>query len=126
MSYVLIHETIFVTSIVHAIYCFSHGMPFQMPFNLELFVNTNKSRGFGLLCCCELMVGLTYALTVASITSYFVCCCLYIEAICNHFKSLINAIKRDVELLNGGNKKLRLKIKTKYLRAIELHINILE
>lgn len=125
-SYVFVHGTVFITSLTYAIYCFVTEKPFQMSYYLELFIDTDKPWGFGLLCFFQFTTTLTYALTVVSITAYFVCCCFYIGAICDHFKFLIHSIEKDVELFQSGNRILLSKTKMKYIRATQLHIKIFE
>lgn len=110
MSYILIHETVFRTFIVRAIYCFAIGAPFQLPLNMELFVDINKPFGFGLMSCCQFMTALCYALAVIPITAYFVCCSLYITAIWEYFKTLIELIGKDVKLLQDESQELRSQI----------------
>ena len=66
---------------------------------------------------------------MVSVSSYFVCCCLYIETICDNFAAIIVSIQKLIErnqIENNKRKILENQIKIKYqIRdAVELHVNI--
>lgn len=42
-------------------------------------------------------IGFVYVSAIASITSYFACCCLYMGAICGHFEHLFESIADAVQ-----------------------------
>lgn len=76
-------------------------------------------------------MGMTYTACTTSITSYFVGCCLYIRAACDHFDVSIRSTGDDVELLQNETNLMKhpqmiRMLKEKLSHAIEIHVKIFE
>lgn len=72
-----------------------------------------------------------YAAIMVSTSSYFVCSCLYIDTICDHFEILIHSIENDVEESLKENKpplsrKIGQRVKNIVIEAINIHVKALE
>lgn len=68
---------------------------------------------------------------MTSMTSYFVSCCFYVRAICEHFDFVIKSIEKDVELNRDEKnvfeyKQRELKIEEDFCKAINIHIKVNE
>lgn len=79
----------------------------------------------------EFSIGLSYALSVVPIISYFVCCCLYIDTIREHFIKIIGLLERDVIKWQRAKNQLiyqniHQQIKWKLYNAIDIHGKIFE
>lgn len=66
-------------------------------FNFAVPINTKSIWVWYLLLFAQCSVDLSYVLSMVAITSYFVCCCFYIWAICDHFDYVIHSIDGTVE-----------------------------
>lgn len=67
---------------------------------------------------------------MVSITSYFISCCIYIDALCKHFKSIADSV--DIldaygnDGFSNGNRQYRAQIKEKFSQLVEIHVKIFE
>lgn len=110
-----------------------------LPYHTVVPFDTHNNWGWILLWFIQFNMGISYALSMVSIISYFVCCCFYIGAICEHFKFLICSIETDVTNKKAENKgkikkiseqseetKKLLSDKQKINKAVELHMTLFE
>lgn len=89
----------------------------------------------------EICMGVTYSLTIVYITSYFVACCFYINAMCEHFDFLMCSIGKNTEKDNISNgsetqhegvnrRRERIQMNYQYIKpfteVIKCHVNIFE
>lgn len=133
--FVLVHPSAVVPTVIYSVICIANGTfdvsKFFLPFHMAIPFDTTKMFGFYALCAFQYNLGLVYIFCMISTTSYFVCCCLYVEAICNQFNCLIQSFgrtflrcqkkKNDEEFHALWNKAIN-EIKS----AVELHVGILE
>lgn len=68
-----------------------------LPFTLWVPFNTERLLWWYLLLFIQFSMGMAYSMSQVTITAYFVCCCNYITAICEHFNFLMKSIRADVE-----------------------------
>lgn len=127
--------SMFSASVLYSVYCIFSGnhdtstwiLPYKanVPFDMDtihrwyivLFVQANMS--------------FSYFLVMIMISSCFVCCCFYIEALGEHFEFIINSLKGDVEPnRTGGNAALHQKkyqkIKETLSQAVYMQIKAVE
>lgn len=134
--YIGFHVNAFLIAIIEAAFdiCFGNvnTSNWDTPFNVVVPFSTNSIWGWFLRWFFELSASFAYVITAASITSYFVSFCLYIDAICNHFNLLINSTPRIKESIKGTKisqkqqVKMRRKIFKQIHRAIKLHNELFE
>lgn len=79
----------------------------------------------------ETNIGVTYALIMITISSFFVCCCFYIAGIGEHFDSLMISLNEIIELIRIEKnpqqiQKKYLEMKRKLAHAIDIHVIIFE
>lgn len=134
-SYVLVHEQVFVASLIYSFYCIFAGdlntSKWPHIFNLVLPFDSTTLFGWYLMWFFQMNVSLAYTLSTVSTTSYFVCCCYYITTICDHFQLLIASIKETLcdnhdKNATTTNKKYFLQFKQQIDEAIELHVKLFE
>lgn len=117
--YIYIDQCIVIASLFFSIYCIYIGnldtSTWVLAFNICLPFNTLNLFGWYLKWIINLAMSISYALSLTSITSYFVCCCIYIHAICKHFNLLNNLIGRNDE-----------SIQKNYQQAIDVHVTVFE
>lgn len=76
-------------------------------------------------------ISICYVSCTITITTYFVCCCIYIGAICEHFRFVYDGAMENVEQ-NRNEKnsqeyeRKRLLINEQMNKAAEIHAKILE
>lgn len=73
-------------------------------------------------------ISLAYAIATSLTSSYFVCCCLYIIAICDHFNLLVHSIQPNIasNRPNSTGTRTHLETEAKFKRVIEVHAEIIE
>lgn len=135
LSYIIIHQSMFIFSLCHSIYCLSVGnydtSTWQLAFKLAVPFSTEKVWKWYILYILQQSFGTAYALSLVPIPIYFFCCCFYIGAICDHFDFLINSIKRKAkELHEEENPFIRPKItndiRKLFAETVVIHNKILE
>lgn len=132
--YLMIHQAIFVKLYIYSIYCIAFGnfdTSTPLPVVMSVPFNAQTIWGWHLKCFLEFFMALTYAITLVSLTSYFVCCCLYIGAICNHFEFLMHSIRDDVHRNHAEKNlpkqhKLNRQTQANLVQAIQLHVKLIE
>lgn len=104
--YIPIHQSIVIASFFNSIHCICIGnldtSTWDLAFNIVVPFDTQNLFGWYLKWFIQLSMSVSYALSVTSITSYFICCCLYIHAICKHLNLLNNLIQENNESIHGN------------------------
>lgn len=134
-SYPLCHQSTFVAAFSFSIYCIATGnldtTTWPLPLNLVMPFDTKPIWGWYLFWFIQFCMSLSYITCMVAVTTYFICCCYYIDAICNHFNYLVQSIEEYVDQ-NKENRKARMsklannKIKLQSHELIKLHMKILE
>lgn len=133
--YILWNETSFVASLFYSFYCVWCGnydtSTWPLPFNILVPFDTTSLWGWYLLWFVQFSMGLSYTGCLTAITSYFMSCCLYICAICDHFDFLCDSIMNDVDRnrIEKDQQKYRVRhqqIEEKIGRMIKVHDKIYE
>lgn len=133
-SYVILPASGFIIVFMHAVGCIAFGIYDTSLWHLIMFTTQPFSSthvyGWFATWLLQLSMTLAYGACMISITSYFMSCCFYIDAMCKHFQLLLNAVKQSVETKvsqNIGMSNTKCWDNTKLLcKAIECHIKILE
>lgn len=104
---------------------------YYLPFRFAVPWNTKPYFGWFMLWFYNLNAGIVYAAVIASVTAYFVCCCFYINGICDHFDLLIYSLEEDLERNQFENdpikyQKLCRKVKETLCKAIDSQVKALE
>lgn len=68
-----------------------------LAFSMSVPFSTSVYWGWYLLYCVQFSISTAYITTMVLITSYFLSCCFYINAICQHFDHLIHLADIQVE-----------------------------
>lgn len=134
--YIFAQNSIYILSIANVVYNVYIGnydtstwfIPFQcreQPFDIQ-----SVSAWFFLLFI-EFSIALTYALGVSVPIFYFIFCCLYIFAMCDHFALIMNFIQIDVQAnINEKNQRkyqIRYaKCKKNFAKLVDVHNKIFE
>lgn len=122
--YVLLHQSIVMACLFYSIYCITVGnldtSTWVIAFNIVVPFDTQSLFGWYLQWLIQLSMSISYVLSVVSVTSYFVCCCFYIQTICDHFDMLVKSIEqKDGEIGERTQEK-------KIIEAIEIHVKVFE
>lgn len=128
--FIALNQGVFIAIFFFSIFCllteefdiFAIALPikFAVPFEI-----TTIPRWYALWLI-EFNIGLAYGFSVVSGTSYFVCCCFYIGAICDHYKLIIQSRIKYIgspSSEKNNAKKLQEKIKKLLSQAIDIHVN---
>lgn len=124
-AFVLLVQSVFVIALFHSVYCICVGnfdtstyflpMKFAPPFNIDSLFGWYPFLAF------QFVSSLTYFCGTVVATGYFVCCCFYVGALCDHFDYLIETF--DAELRENPNSLNARKI---LINAIDHHNKIHE
>lgn len=133
--YILFHMQVFVAAFLYSMYCIYRGnfdtSIWPLPFNYAVPFDETTVWGWYLMWFIQTNSAISYVSGVLSTTSYFMACCLYIDAICNHFELLVYSIDKATQQylteMNQTRKlKLRRKIKESFIDTVKQHVEILE
>lgn len=100
-------------------------------FDLALPFDTVVLWGWYLKWFILTVMDISYVLGMVSATTYFLCCCLYIQAMCDYYDFLINSVQqiftqgkstRDNQISNQSYRKMM----TTAHKAVEAHVDIFE
>lgn len=131
--YIYMDQIMFVVSICLSIYSILLGnidtASWDLPYRLSVPFSTKSIWGWLLMWFCQSNLAMSYSLAMVSVTSHFVCCCLYTNAICDHFNYLINLLNEEIDLNRTEKYPKKYKkrcqiIKKTFSVAVELHNNI--
>ena len=135
ISYLVPQHLIFVIAVIQCIFDIIRGhydtSEWTLPIHISVPFNTDNVLGWFMLLLVQINITAAYALTITSITSYFVCCCFYLDAICCHFDMLINTVKQgvesnQVEKVYYKYRKREQQIRKNLHNAIEIHNDVYE
>lgn len=131
--YLLSELTVYSICLINSIYCICIGnmdtSTWTTTYNLVIPFNENSAIWkWYLMWFTRFNMGMTYTACTTSITSYFVACCIYICAMCDHFGVMMRSTSEDVKQLHDeeGPKRVKLmrKFKEKLSQSIEIHVKI--
>lgn len=119
----------FMANLIAPILCIFGGdcdtTQWNLSFNMAIPFDQTVTWGWILKWFIEFSMGFSYSTSIITITAYFVCCCFYIETLCNHFGSLITSTGNLVESMHNSNVNLH-KLKKQFNEAIRFHFEIFE
>lgn len=102
--------TLYLLSLIHSWVSMWNGnyetSTWFVPYKLVVPFDTSSIFGWYMLWLIQIYAGYTYVLSISAVISYFVSCCFYIEACCEHLFLVLKALNTD--LLNDVNGKNRL------------------
>lgn len=133
--YVFFNQTAYMMVLISPIYSIAIGNinPSNWKLMYDLILPFDKSQLFGWFVhyFAQFNVGLTYSLILVSVTSYFVCCCFYIDSTCEHFDILINSIRNSIQFNDTEDETMKVsanwrKVKQQLSEAVNLHVDIFE
>lgn len=130
-SYIFCHQSTFGAALFYSFYLIYFGNvdTWLLPFTMVVPFNTTTFGGWYAFWFIQFSISLSYISCMVAISSYFVSCCFYIEAICDHFGSIVNSIHQNVEQnkIEKDKKKIfanQTRIKQQIRDAVDLHVNI--
>lgn len=133
ISYIIMLLFVFMALFILSIYFIFMGTfnpsALLLPYYMSVPFDTKTISGWYLLWFIQCMMSSTYAVCVLSTTSYFVCTCIYICTICEHFDLLFASLERDIEQIQDQNSNfigLRHKALKCLHHAIEIHVKVYE
>lgn len=98
--FIFLNQNIFNAPFVISIYFVIIGnfdtSTWILPLHMVVPFSTDSLFGWYLLWWIQWSMGIFYGLCTVVITAFFVCCCFYIEAICEHFDFIIQSMNADV------------------------------
>lgn len=125
----------FVAAAFYSIYCILTGnldtTTWILPYKLSVPFDTRTIHGWYCLWFIQTNVGISYSVVMVTISTYFACCCFYIDGICEHFDYLIHSINQHMES-NGEMenasliRKMILNMKITLSEAVIVHNKIFE
>lgn len=104
--FVLLQQTSFINALLFSIYCICIGnfdtSTYYLPLRLALPFSIDSMLRWYLFLMLQVSIGFAYVFCAIPVISFFVCCCFYLDAICDHFDYLIALV--DAEFGKGGMK----------------------
>lgn len=103
-KFIVIHQFTYVATFIYSLVCVFVGnidtRTWPLLFNFSLPFDPTSIFGWYLLWFIQCHVDLSYALSMISATTYFICCCFYIHAICDDFNFVVDSVVENVERNN--------------------------
>lgn len=133
--YHYMHQTMFVPHLFYAIYNVSVNnydvSTWTLPFNIVVPFNDRAFSGWCLKWFIQFHMALCYAICLVSTTSYFLCCCMYISAICDHFDVLMGSVQEQVDRYRETSlpleqSKITQNLKDNLIKAVQIHVKSFE
>lgn len=123
------NQQLFIASFLNAIYNISIGnfetSTWILPFTMSVPFKTEEIWKWFILLSIELQIGIVYSTSITSAVCYFLCCCLYITAICDHFNLIMHSIMEEFAQpqQNENPKKYQNRYQQiqKFSKAVEIH-----
>lgn len=135
-GYPILQQTMYVSAIYVSISSILAGeydtSAWSLPMQMSVPFDTTVISGWYLLWFIQLNESLTYAFCMITTTFYFVCCCFYINTLCDHLELSFRTIEQEIsENRNDNNSNIHRRkftyiIEEKLFNAIKLHVEILE
>lgn len=136
LTWVVLDHTMTFASLFYSFYYISIGnvdsSQWILPFDLLIPFGTKSSLfGWYSLWIFCLLINISYCVCISLPMAHFVCGCLYIDGICDHFNLSIESLQQRIRLNRITKKPLKYSdmsrdIKQKLCDAIELHSKIFE
>lgn len=135
VKFIFFNQQMYAAAMIFSIYCIIEGnfdiSTWVLPFKCWAPFNTETVFGYYVMWMIQFSMGLAYSSSQVTITAYFVCCCYYIVAICDHFKFLIKSFNVEVETnLEEKNplvyQKKNREIQEKITEAIDVNVKAYE
>lgn len=127
--FIALNQSVFVAIFFFSIYCLFSGefdiTAIDLPIKFAVPFETNNTMAWYTLWLIESNIGISYGVSVVAGTSYFVCCCIYIGTICDHFCKIQSKIKfiESPTRTRGNFQKLHRETKKLLVQAIDIHVN---
>lgn len=135
LTWVVLNHTMTFASLLNSIYFIAIGnydsSNWILPFDLVVPFGTEHILGWYLLWTFNLMIDFAYCVCVSSPISHFLCYCLYIRGICDHFDSSMESVQRDTKSSRTEKNPLKYRevakrIKEELCKAIEVQVKLFE
>lgn len=129
------HTSLFPIVLTYALMCIALGNYDTSNWHLAFYVVVPFDQtcvwGWFLTWLMEFFMAFSYAICITTVTSFFVSCCYYMYAMCDHIDVLINSITRAVDLMQkevepGKIRKIRQQIEIQLCNVIRFQIKIYE
>lgn len=125
--FIISNQAVYLATLIYSIYSICVGNTDPSTWSLPFLVAfpTNTPWRWYLALFFETNIGFAYSLAMVATTSFFVCGCLYICAICDHCCFLIKSIDADNEyiILGRENPAQLIQIITeKSIESIKMHV----
>lgn len=133
--FLLMDQMMTIASIFYSFYCIAVGnsdtSTWLLPFQFAVPFNPSIIWKWYILWIYNLLANLAYAGIITSVSSYFVCCCLYIQGICHHFDLLIDSIQNDVQQNQIETTAIRYRQRSRQIwmkccKLIDIHVNAVQ
>lgn len=133
--YVHCEQFIYLSALVKSIISICVGdfdtSAWNLPYSLVVPFDKTKLWSWYLLWFIQCNMGFSYTSSMVPVTSYFVCCCVYVFGICEHFELLIKSTWSDAEEYNDEKNPLKRNILHRKLQktlreSIAAHVNLYE
>lgn len=99
--YVVLNNLIDFASLFVSFYSIAIGnfdiATWFLPFDFTVPFDTENLLGWYLLWTYNVLCNMAYTTCLSSTSSYFVCCCLYLGGLCDHFDLFIQEVHHEVQ-----------------------------
>lgn len=119
---------VFGLAIVNAIFNLIHGNhhpeTWYLPYRIVLPFDITTFPGYICILLTQMLTGYTYIFTMSAVVTYFMACCIFIEACVEHFKEKIQVL--NDKIINIKSKVDFEMAHQLYIDAVTFHVKIIE
>lgn len=133
--YVHGEQTMYLISILTSVYSLAVGnydtSTWLSTYSLVLPFSADSVIGWYMRYIIQCNMGFCYASSMVPVTCFFVSCCVYMIAICDHFSLMIGSTNEEVEQIHTSTNSLEyrrrcLELEKTIFRSIQLHTKLFE
>lgn len=126
---------VLVVSLLYSFYCMYVGnyntATWNLPYLISVPFDESQVWGWYLKWLIECNLAGFYSFGMIMITSHFIGCCYYLDAICDHFDCVMASLNCDVQQIKLETKpieyaKIYRRISEKLARAVRVHVKLYE
>lgn len=133
--YIPLHQMLPISTLLLSFYHLTVGnldvSTWKLPFDIYIPFKIESVIGWYILWLIEFSTTFCYSIPTSTATSYFLCNCVYIFAICDHFNAIICSIKEDIERNRQEKNPIKHRKRCERIRAnlnksVDVHAKIFE
>lgn len=130
--FIFMNQIIFTAPLFVSIYFIFIGnfdtSTWALPLHMIVPFSRETIYGWYLLWFIQWCMGILYGLCTVIITAFFVCCCYYINGLCDHFNITVQSMSniKSIQMKSRMNRNTEQEVTRKLCKALKVHVDLIE